>query len=88
MIVLNGPPGCGKDNAMRRFEQRTRTGADPAHADADAQEMIDRRGGRQELSAIYDQLISVIAARPAAKIVQTSSGQVDQAYRDFLHSLA
>jgi predicted kinase len=75
-----------KDNAIRRFEQRTRTGADPAHAGA--QERIDQRGGRQELSAMYDRLMSVIAARPAAKIVPTSSGQVDQAYRDFLHNLA
>ena len=37
---------------------------------------------------MYDRLMSVIAARPAANIVRTSSGQVDQAYRDFLHSLA
>ena len=50
--------------------------------------MIDRRGGREELSAMYDRLMSVIAARPAAHIVPTSSGQVEQAYRDFLHSLA
>jgi hypothetical protein len=50
--------------------------------------MIDRRGGPEELSAMYDRLMSVIAARPAARVVPTSSGQIDRAYRDFLRNLA
>lgn len=74
-----------KENAVRRFAERTRAGADPAHLES--QEMIDQRGGPEELSAMYDQLMSVIAARPAVKVVPTSSGQADQAYRDFLRSL-
>ncbi len=74
-----------KENAVRRFAGRTRAGADPAHLES--QEMVDQRGGREELSAMYDRLMSVIAARPGAKVVPTSSGQVDQAYRDFLRSL-
>jgi hypothetical protein len=49
--------------------------------------MIHRCVGREELSAMYDRLMSVIAARPAAHIVPTSSGQVEQAYQDFLRSL-
>ena len=74
-----------KENAIRRFAERTRRGADPAQADA--QEMIDRRGGREELSAMYDRLMSVIATRPAAHVVPTSSSHVEQAYQDFLRSL-
>jgi len=99
MIVLNGPPGCGKSTLARMYAEdhplalnldidRIRSLIGRWRDDPDAQEMIDHRGGRQELSAMYDRLISVIAVRPAAKIVPTSSGQVDQAYRDFLHSLA
>jgi predicted kinase len=75
-----------KENSLHRFTERTRTGADPAHVEA--QENIDRHGGLAELSAMYDRLMSVIAPRPAAIVVRTSSGQVDQAYRDFLRSLA
>jgi predicted kinase len=75
-----------KENALRRFAERSRAAADPAHTEA--QEMIDRGGGAEELSATYDQLTSLVASRLAAKIVPTSSGQVEQAYRDFLSSLS
>jgi len=40
-----------------------------------------------QLAAGYDALLPVIAARPAAAIVRTSTGQVAQAYRDLLASL-
>jgi predicted kinase len=75
-----------KENALRRLAERSRAAADPAHTEA--QEMIDRSGGAEELSAMYDRLMSLVATRPAAKIVPTSSGQIEQAYRDFLSSLA
>jgi predicted kinase len=74
-----------KENAVRRFTDRTRAGADPAHVEA--QESIDQRGGPAELCAMYDRLMSVIAARPAAQVVPTTGGQIDQAYRDFLRRL-
>ena len=74
-----------KGNAVRRYTERTGAEADPAHVE---EEMIHRRVGPAELSAMYDRLMSVIAARPAAKVVPTSSGQVDQAYRDFVRSLS
>jgi hypothetical protein len=75
-----------KENSLRRFAERSRPGADPAHMEA--QGMLDRHGGLEELSAMYDRLASVIASRPAAKIVPTGSGQVEQAYQDFLSALA
>jgi predicted kinase len=75
-----------KENALRRFAERSRSAADPAHVEA--QEMLDRSGGVEELSAMYDRLGSVVAARPTAKVVPTYSSQVEQAYRDFLSSLS
>lgn len=70
-----------KENAVRRYTERTGAEADPD------QEMIHQRVGPAELSAMYDRLMAVITARPAAKVVPTSSGQADRAYRDFLRSL-
>jgi predicted kinase len=74
-----------KENALRRFTERSRAAADPAHVEA--QEMLDRSGGLAELSAMYDRLVSVIASRPAAKAVHTRSGHPEQAYRAFLNRL-
>lgn len=75
-----------KEIALRRFAERGRAAADPAHVEA--QEMLERQGGLEELSAMYDRLMSLIASRPSARIVRTSSGAIDQAYRDFSRSLA
>jgi len=75
-----------KENTLRRFAERSRAAADPAHMEA--QEMLERSGGLDELSAMYDRLLSVLASRPTAKVVPTTSGQVEQAYQDFLRSLA
>lgn len=75
-----------KENALRRFADRTFQAADPA--DLEAQEMVDQAGGTEELSAMYDRLMSVIASRPAAKVVATVAGQADAAYRGVLDSLA
>jgi hypothetical protein len=33
---------------------------------------------------MYEHLLAVIAARPAVRVVQTSGGHIDQAYRDLL----
>lgn len=75
-----------KENSLRRFTERTASAADPAHREA--QQLLDQSGGLAELPAMYDRLASVIAARPTATVVPTTSGQMEQAYRDFLSSLA
>jgi hypothetical protein len=74
-----------KENALRRFAERSRLAADPAHVEA--QEMMDRWGGVEALSDMYDRLLTVLACRPSARVVHTSSGRVDEAYRDFLSCL-
>lgn len=65
-----------KENILRRFAERSRTAAEPVHAEP------------QELSVMYDRLLSVIAARPGARVVHVEDGKVDLAYRAVLRNLA
>lgn len=74
-----------KESTLRRFTERSRLAAEPAHLEV--QEMLDRSGGLEELSAMYDRLASVIAARPPARIVRTEEGKVDLTYRDIVRIL-
>jgi len=75
----------GKENSLRRFAERSSVAAEPSHADA--QRMVDRAGGAEALSAMYDRLIALLDTRPAAKIVCAPHGQVANTYRTFLASL-
>jgi hypothetical protein len=61
-----------KENALHRFIERGRAPDDPSAA---------------ELVAMYDRLRSVVASRPTATVVHTTTGQVDRAYRDILAQL-
>ncbi|HEX8628161.1 MAG TPA: AAA family ATPase [Catenuloplanes sp.] len=74
-----------RENSLRRFTERSRAAAEPAHTQA--QELLDHLGGLDELAAMYDRLLAVIADRPTAKIVRTEEGKVAQAYRDLVASL-
>ncbi len=68
------------DDAVRRFERRSMTSADPAHLEA--AQLQNRRGGPAELAVMYDQLLAVIAARPQTHLITTVDGDVDAAYTD------
>jgi predicted kinase len=74
-----------KASALRRFAERGRPAAGPVAAQA--HDRAGHRGGTDELSAMYDRLIVLLASRPAARVVPTTSGQADQAYRDLLRTL-
>lgn len=74
-----------KDNALRRFAERGRQADNQAR---DAHAIAAHRGGVDELSAMYDRLISLIASRPGAVVIPTRNGQVDQAYQDVLAALS
>lgn len=66
-----------KENALRRFTERSRLAAEPAHVEA--AELLG--GGLGELSEMYDRLLSVIAARSGAKVVQVHEGAEDLTYQ-------
>lgn len=65
----------GRDDAARRFARRTGAAHD------DAARLLDRDGG---FAATYDRLAALVAADPAARVVRTRDGAVDDAYRDLL----
>jgi predicted kinase len=74
-----------KENTLRRFAERSRLAADPAHVEA--REMLDRDGGLTALAAMYDQLVSVVETRPGATTVRVEEGEVELAYRDVMRVL-
>jgi predicted kinase len=75
-----------RENMLRRFAERSRTAADPGHVEA--QEMIERSDGFEDVSVMYDRLMAVIAARPGARIVHVEEGKVDLTYQAVLRNLA
>ncbi len=74
-----------KENALRRFAERGRQADGQAR---DAHEIADHRGGVDELSAMYDRLVSLIASQPGAMVIPTRNGQVEQVYQDVLSALS
>lgn len=74
-----------KENALRRFAERG-SQADPQAREA--HEIAGHHGGVDELSAIYDRLISLIACRPGSLVIPTRDGQAEQAYQDVLTALS
>ena len=76
---------CGKEDMLRRFAERGRTAADPSHVEA--REMVERGGGFDDLPVLYDRLVSVIAARPGARVVDVVEGAVDLTYQAVLRGL-
>jgi hypothetical protein len=75
-----------KANLLRRFADRARASAEQSHIDATW--LVERDGGEPGLSAQYDQLIALIAARPDARVVRCREGAVERAYQDLLAALA
>jgi hypothetical protein len=75
-----------KANALSRFAERSRAAVNSEHIQA--QEMLDRDGGVEQLGAWYDRLVALIAGRPRAKVIPTNAGQIEQSYRLFVDSLS
>ena len=72
-----------KDQAVRRFEERTRTSADPA--DREAAEMIAHDPGW--LPTAYEALETLVATRPHARYVDSETGDAERTYELVLHML-
>lgn len=83
---IEGALVSSKADAVRRFEQRSATSTCPEHREA--AELQRRAGGVEELQAMYDRLLEVIAARPATHLIDTVEGETDRAYNDLLAVLA
>jgi predicted kinase len=74
-----------KDEVLRRFAERTRIAADPAHVHA--HQMLQRHGCAEALSAMYERLLDLIATRPAARVIHSTDGAVEQTYQRMLSQL-
>lgn len=73
------------ENILRRFAERGRAAADPLHVEA--KEMVESGGGFEDLSVMYDRLLSVLSVRPGARIVHVEDGDVELTYQTLLRNL-
>ncbi|MEV6905507.1 AAA family ATPase [Amycolatopsis sp. NPDC051071] len=71
------------ENVLRRFADRTRVAAEPAHVEVN--EML---GGPEKLAAMYHRVVALAESRPQAKIVHTRAGEIQAAYQELLVALA
>ena len=69
-----------------RFERRSATSVDPAHRQA--AELERRTGGREQLADTHDKLLTVLASRPATRVITTIDGDIDGAYAQLLDALS
>jgi predicted kinase len=76
----------GRDNAVRRFTERTASAEAPAHVEAGR--LMDKLGGQPALEAMYDRLLLVLSHRPHAQVIQSREGAIDETYAEFRERLA
>jgi len=74
-----------RDDVVRRFERRSRASTDPAHQDA--AELQRRSGGREQLAKTHGRVLAVVAARPAARLIISTDGDIEGTYTRLLASL-
>ncbi len=74
-----------RDDVVRRFNERTAAGAQPAHVEAGR--VVAGLGGDDTLFAMYDRLLLVVSARPAARVVTCPQGAADAVYAELLAQL-
>ena len=75
----------GRDEVVRRFTDRTRAAAEPAHVEAG--ELVETLGGEATLAAMYDRLLLVISSRPRARVIQCPEGAIDDVYAEVLRAV-
>jgi predicted kinase len=69
-----------KTAAVRRFAERTRAAASPAHLEA--QQLLDVNGGTAELEALHDRLTALLASRPHAHVIAVATSTPEETYRE------
>ena len=74
-----------REEAIRRFVDRTRGAAEPAHLEA--HKMAEMGGERDPVGAMYDRLRSLLLDRPSAAIVPTQAGQPEATYELVIQAL-
>jgi predicted kinase len=67
-----------RDEVVRRFNERTAAATEQTHEDAGR--LVAQLGGDDTLFAMYDRLLLIISARPAAEVVQCPDGAEHEVY--------
>jgi predicted kinase len=75
----------GRDNAVRRFTERSAAAATVSHVEAGA--LMDTLGGQPALEAMYDRLLLVLSHRPRAQVIQSREGGADETYAELRRRL-
>lgn len=75
-----------KEHSLERFYRRGYDGEAGLHRCI--QEVVERGGGQAFLSRMYDQLTAVLAARPNATVIPTTTGAIGQAYQALTAALS
>ena len=73
-----------RENLQARYRERGRTNAVAGRRDP----VVSTGLTDAELARAYDDLLPVLQARPATAVIQARSGEIDEAYRDLLASVA
>ncbi len=69
-----------RDEVVRHFNARTAAAAEPGHVEA--ARLVEQLGGDDTLFTMYDRLLLVISARPAARVIQCADGAAAEAYAE------
>jgi predicted kinase len=77
-IALRSDP----DEVVSRFARRAANPQNPEQRDAAI--LLERSGGLEALPAMYERLISVVAARPATRVIVTIDGEIELTYQRML----
>lgn len=72
-----------RDEAIARFDQRVEDSVWNRHN----RDVVDRLGGADWLAALYDRLAAVVRERPAAVVVRSRPGAVEETYAAFVQAL-
>lgn len=74
-----------REDVVRRFEWRSETSDDPAHRAAG--ELQRQSGGREDLAATHEKLLTVVADRPATRVITTVDRDIDGTYAKLLAAI-
>ncbi len=74
------PQYLGRLGEIERFEAVAQDSGAELSWHREVQELVDRNGGLALLADMYDRLIDVLRSRPAATVVPSHAGSVQQTY--------
>lgn len=74
-----------REDVVRRFERRSEISDDPAHRQAG--ELQRQAGGREDLAATHEKLLTVVADRPATRVITTVDRDIDGTYAKLLTAI-